>query len=250
MGTRWAWLLLTLTTLASCSELELERWDALDYELLQATLERPDGIVEQQNAPIIRDAFLDVASELDAVVEAKTLLEPLVDGVEELEPGPVQPRAVTGTNLFARVACPGRDLDDPDTTSGSGRLRVESPGKLLEAARRWRIKEDFLLIAEDCRIGPVVLNGESPGYVDPDTKVVALDVQLQFTYDDRVEARLHLPSLFAPDYYAALIAYEGRLYAINVEFSRQDTLFIRGAEGTWSCDLEDLSVPCERVVEE
>lgn len=225
--------------LCACFTDGVARWDSFDYEAFLDDFESPTGNFDG-------DRLSELSTRAENMREFVQAFATIADTIREAKPEAGYSEPVAGTNLFVNIACPGPDLLDRDTTFGHGRLRIESPGLLLDAAIKWEMKEDILMSAQNCQVGPYMITGESVGYIDQDTNQIALDVGFNVVrIDAQTPLELDIPVLFSGAAIQVLVRLSELSYTLSFDPDGGVSVAIGGLEETYSCDLSAFPPPCQ-----
>ena len=190
--------LLTAVLAVSCSpDVSPRNWDAIDAQTLEEQLDNPTLELDQAGAEALGTAFREDAPVLDDTVdyvdcslrESTGDLEdndPCLDGEEVAFRG----LDLESTSVFARYACPGPDLERPDTAFNFGLMRVDSPGLSEEVIENFQVDGQLLLSFEPteagqaaglagCQVGRFDLAGQVPAFYSLEKEYVALNLDVE-----------------------------------------------------------------------
>lgn len=219
---------------------EVVRWTPLPYEELLVALDEPTA--RTTDAVALIDAVDDLPRLLEVIRlldDLRSLIGTVVEGpgfrgfFDEPELGRVQ-----GTNVFVEVSCPGPDLRNPDVAFESGRLHLESPSTLEEALDEFRVEGDILVTAEDCQLGPVLVTGTTPGFVDEQNGRIALDTDLEFELEGGGSVRFAAPLVISRDDVRLLLPVDDeRWFTVEFDFGESQEVSVRGEDGSVTCEL-------------
>lgn len=165
--------------LVGCSPAPVEHriWDSLSEDELQTRLESPTADLTLGLTP---GTMSDLESRLPALLEMSRFLGQLIDAVAEVaktdysskeqqlpelkEAPPDNGEKRWGTNLYLRLACPGKDpLGVPQRDFSAGDVRLDS-GVLKSLDLRALLSGgEFLLSFNRCELGPMTFDAEIPG---------------------------------------------------------------------------------------
>lgn len=168
-------------------------WEPLDLDALKDDLANPTGEVNEDTSKEVAEGL--IANE-EALREVLRFIELIYSLSQDDQGGltAVVPRGLDGTNIFMRIACPGSDVANPDTSFEEGELRLDSPGFTDEFLETFEVVGDVHMDFTKCRIGPFEYEGSAPAHYDTAATEAAIDLRLDFV-DQRTdgEGSFHYP---------------------------------------------------------
>lgn len=240
--------LLVLSSAACLPDPQPIRFEPLDRDQLDEDLANPTADVDEVTRKEVADQLAADKAAIAAMFEflGSVLLREIGQGGE---PTLQTSRALEGTNVFAKVACPGPDEANPDTSFEFGALRIDSPTFTDEFVDEFDLHGDLWLDHDDCVVGDFEYFGGFASYYDTQDIEVGLDVNLEFIDHaiDEFPRDIHYPIRGEPGVaYQALITLESGKTLV-AEFVVGNVPFgIRGANGVFTCelDLDALDLVC------
>lgn len=231
-------LILPLVGAASLVGCEIESeplgWTAIDAVALEVALDNPDGHLTSDAAyrvNFVVNTSLDVILALEEIV---TLIERALLGAPR--------RRAEGGAVFVRVACPGPNLREPDTSYDAGELRIELDADFDLPAARVTVPGDALIEASGCTVGTWRADGASPAYVDVGAGRLLLDAG--FRLDGPGGGQIGFPVRARDGTLEWQVFLDGHAFTVALDRATLDTVEVRGANGVWRCSLAFAEDPC------
>jgi hypothetical protein len=258
------------TVIGGCStRVEPRVWDPVDVERLADQLANPTLELDDEEVAALAEAFQREAPALEETIEwvdcsIRESTGDLSEGDPCLIPEGFAPRGfgLESTSVFARYACPGPDLERPDTTFKFGAMRLVSPGLSEDVIESFEVAGQLLLTFETtqaanaagrggCQISDFELLGDAPAYYSVEEEYVALqlDVELSSLMQDETR-RLEQVIVAERDTVAVLQFTEPETFAV-VRWQRMmgtNEFTVTGASQQYACTVTVVgAVDCTEV---
>jgi len=215
------------------------RWEPIDVEQLKDDLANPTGEVNPETSKEVAEGLIGNEAALREVLKFIDLIYTLSQD-DQGGLTAVVPRELDGTNIFMRIACPGTDPLDPDTTFQQGELRLDSPSFTDEFLETFEVKGDVHMDFTECRIGPFEYEGSVPAHYDSDAAEAAIDLDLDF-FDHGLDAggSFHYPLFTGLDTGVQLLYTLESGGTLVLEWVDDlQMIDLRGANGLFLCSLD------------
>ncbi|PRQ05439.1 hypothetical protein ENSA5_02600 [Enhygromyxa salina] len=220
------------------------QWAPVDIEALREQLANPSGEVSEATTD-------EVAARFVRRREAHRAIGNYIHGVfagegEGASARFVTPRALSGTSVYALVACPGPDLRAADVGFAYGAIRLDSPTLTEELIASRSFGGDLLLSFSGCQIAGFTFDGSAPAHFDDDRLELAVDLNIDYRNEAAgIERSLSEPLLVGLAWTKILFTLESG-DTLTIEWAPLElSLELVGANGSLTCEVVGAGLDCE-----
>ena len=242
---------------SGCSERpEPVEWEPIDAEAWIALYDSPTGPVNGETVDEVIGTLLSAADDIGISAHILSLIDGIVGGSEGEEgdaeediDGELQQveGPLSGASTYVVLGCPGVDLESWDLDFSSGEVRFDSPGfvsRLVSDVGDQGLAAvifdgDVLLSFSRCQIGPVTIEGKTPGFYAPDRSLLLADVNLSVTTADSLYDISQSVVIDSSAFSVLLADSSGRSYVVTLDLTQIEdfpkVFGLRGSNGSFSC---------------
>lgn len=167
---------LALPGLGCEPQLEPIRWQPLDVEALRREFSSPTGELTEANLNEVESVLNEQSGSVETL--GTFVADRLVAENGKLTGPWVMPRSLTGTSVYALLACPGSELDPGEVDFAHGHIRLDSPTLTPEVVEALEFRGDLLLTFVECELNQLVVGGEARAHLDASRALVVPELRV------------------------------------------------------------------------